>query len=386
MTFREEVAAFLESVCPASMRTPIVQDRDEPWGGSKATWSPDAKLWLDRMAERGYTAPRWPREYGGAGLSAEDAKILDAELLRVGCRPPLKSLGIWLLAPALLEFGSEEQKREHLPKMARGEIRWCQGYSEPGAGSDLASLSTRARLDGDEYVVDGQKVWTSQANSADWIFCLVRTDPSAPKRDGIGFLLIDMATPGVSVRPIRLISGSSVFCETFFDGVRVPARNMVGAPNQGWTIAKAVLAHERALISRMRDRSSDEDEKLEDLARRYGVDEDPAFAHRIAQVEMDAMAFRLTLRRSAAQRSPGAETSIFKLYGTELTKRKKELAVEISGTQGLGWEGPGFEDDELRRTRLWLRSRASSIEGGTSEIQLDVIAKRVLGLPSGSGE
>ncbi len=381
MSFREEVAAFLESACPPSMRTPIVNDDDEPWGGRRAQWKPDAKLWLERMAERGFTAPRWPREYGGADLTAEETKILDEELRRLGCRPPLKSLGIWLLAPALLEFGSEEQKREHLPKMARGEIRWCQGYSEPGAGSDLASLSTRAVRDGEHYVVDGQKVWTSQANLADWIFCLVRTDPSAPKHEGIGFLLIDMTSPGVSVRPIRLISGSSVFCETFFDGVRVPTRNLVGAENQGWTIAKTVLAHERALISRMRDRSSDEEEKLDELARRYGVADDPVLAHRLAALEMDVMAFRLTLQRSAQKSSPGAETSIFKLYGTELSKRRKELAVEIAGASGLGWEGPGFEPDELRRTRAWLRSRASSIEGGTSEIQLNVIAKRVLGLP-----
>jgi alkylation response protein AidB-like acyl-CoA dehydrogenase len=291
-----------------------------------------------------------------------------------------------MLAPVLFEFATEEQRREHLPPIARGEIRWCQGYSEPGSGSDLASLSTRAvrTPDGEAYVVDGAKVWTSHADLADWMFCLVRTgtDPAASKHDGISFLLIDMATPGITVRPIPLISGSSPFCETHFDGVRVPARNLVGVEGAGWKIAKRLLEHERTLISVMRDQAPEESETLPALLRRLGAE--PALRDRVIQAELDFLCNRLTLERTreatAAGRGSNA-SSMFKLYGTELNKRRKELRVELAGYQGLGWDGPGFAADELQSTREWLRSRASSIEGGTSEIQLNIIAKRVLGLP-----
>jgi alkylation response protein AidB-like acyl-CoA dehydrogenase len=294
-----------------------------------------------------------------------------------------------MLGPVLLRFGTEEQKREHLPKIACGEIRWCQGYSEPGAGSDLAGLSTRAVRDGDDYVVDGQKTWTSHASVADWMFCLVRTDPAAPKHEGIGFLLIDMASPGVTVRPIKLLSGASPFCETFFDGVRVPARNLVGAPNQGWTIAKALLDQERSTISTLRGSSFDAEEPLQNLARRYvGTDEgplpDPILRDRITQANLDHLAYRLTMRRAAEgaeARTPGPESSMLKLYGMELNKRRKELRVVILGFAGLGVAEPGFTPEELGLTRDYLRSRANSIEGGTTEIQLNIIAKRILGLP-----
>jgi acyl-CoA dehydrogenase len=389
--FRQEARGFIEESCPPSMRTPITGEDEEVWGGRRAVFkSPDAKVWLDRMAARGFTAPTWPREYGGAGLSPAEAAILEAELRRAGCRPALRSLGLWMLGPVLLRFGSEAQKREHLPRIARGEIRWCQGYSEPGAGSDLASLSTRAVLDGDHYVVDGQKTWTSHADKADWMFCLVRTDPSAPKHEGIGFLLVDMASPGVSVRPIKLISGSSPFCETFFDGVRVPAANLVGAPNQGWTIAKALLDHERSFISSARTSSFEEEEPLQDLARRYLGDEggalpDPVLRDRIAQADLDLLGYKLTVRRAAqaakAGKPPGPESSMLKLYGMELNKRRKELRVVIAGFGGVGAKEPGFSPEELALTRAYLRSRANSIEGGTTEIQLNIIAKRILGLP-----
>jgi alkylation response protein AidB-like acyl-CoA dehydrogenase len=252
-------------------------------------------------------------------------------------------------------------------------------------------LQTRARLDGDHYVVDGGKVWTSHADKADWMFCLVRTDPTAPKHEGIGFLLIDMTTPGITVRPIRLISGASPFCETFFDGVRVPRENLVGAAGMGWTIAKALLSHERSLISKMRDARANEGEALEATAKRFlGEDDrgriaDPIVRDRVTQVNLDLLCNKLTMRRSEesarAGLGPGPETSMFKLYGTEVSKRRFELLVDIAGYHGIGWEGPGFADDELAWTRAWLRSRASSIEGGSSEIQLNVIAKRVLGLP-----
>jgi alkylation response protein AidB-like acyl-CoA dehydrogenase len=391
-TFRRECAAFIEARCPASMRTPLIRDDEEPWGGRRALFAnPDTKVWMDAMAERGWTAPTWPREYGGGGLTEAQARVLEKELRRAGCRPALKSFGLWMLGPVLLQYGTEAQKRAWISGIVRGETRWCQGYSEPGAGSDLASLQTRAKREGDEYVVDGAKVWTSHADKADYMFCLVRTDPNAPKHEGIGFLLIDMRAPGITVRPIQLISGASPFCETFFDGVRVPRQNLVGRPGEGWTIAKALLSHERALISKMRDARSSEDVSLEALAKRYlGCDErgavaDPILRDRIAQANLDLLCNKLTMRRSEeavrAGLGPGPETSMFKLYGTELSKRRYELMVEIAGFSGLGWEGEGFDPEELVRTRSWLRSRASSIEGGSSEIQLNVIAKRVLGLP-----
>jgi len=389
-SFRADVRAWLEQNCPASMRTPAPES-EYVWGGRNAVFpNEDARGWLERMAEKGWTAPTWPREYGGGGLSKDEARVLDQEMAALGCRIPLRSFGLWMLGPVLLEYGNEQQKREHLPGIICGDIRWCQGYSEPHAGSDLASLQCRAAADGDHYVISGQKIWTSHADKADWMFCLVRTDPDAPKREGISFILIDMASPGVSVKPIRLISGSSPFCETFFDNVRVPAENLVGKKNAGWTIAKALLAHERALISKLRDARKEEQDTLEDLAAEYiGTDgehiADPILRDRITRANMDFLCNKLTLRRSAeavkAGLGPGPETSMFKLYGTELNKVRKELRVLIAGYRGIGWQGPGFTARELTFTREWLRSRANSIEGGTSEIQLNIIAKRVLGLP-----
>ena len=373
MGFREEIRAWLLEACPPSLRVPARSEAEEVWGGRRATWpSADAQLWLERMAARGYTAPTWPREYGGAGLSDEDARALDEEVRALGCRPALRSLGLWMLGPVLLRYGNEEQKREHLPRIARGEIRWCQGYSEPGAGSDLASLATRAVRDGDVYVVNGQKIWTSHADLADWMFCLVRTAP--PKHEGISFLLIDMASPGVRARPIRLISGASPFCETFFDEVRVPARNLVGREGQGWEIAKMLLGEERRAMSRLREQRTDDEEPLESLAARYGVGDDPLLADRIAAANLEHLAIKLTLRR-------GADPSVLKVAVTEAAKRRRELRVAITGFQGLGWEGEGFSPEELAITRDWLRSRALTIEGGSTEIQLNIIARRVLGLP-----
>jgi alkylation response protein AidB-like acyl-CoA dehydrogenase len=389
-TFREEVREWIEENCPPSKRGPDA-DREEVWGGRNAVYkNPDSKLWLDRMAERGWTAPTWPKEYGGGGLAAEEAKILRQELRRAGCRIPLVSFGITMLGPVLLEFANEEQKQEHLPKIVRGEIRWCQGYSEPGAGSDLASLQMRAVLEGDEYVVSGQKIWTSYADRSDWMFCLVRTDPDAPKRDGISFLLIDMALPGVSTTPIKLISGSSVFCQAFVENVRVPKKNLVGKVNGGWTIAKRLLQHERLMVAEAGLGLTGPPRSLEGLARKYlacpeGPLPDPALRDRLVQHMMDDDCFKLTLQRSAdaarAGQGPGAASSMFKLYGTEMNMRKYELMISLLGTQGLGWEGEGFAPDEIKIAREWLRSKGNSLEGGSSEIQLNIIAKRVLGLP-----
>ena len=392
--FRDELRRWLAEHCPPSL---VGQGGDElhgTWGGRKWVFSdPDRKRWLEVMAERGWTAPSWPREYGGGGLSPEEGKLLARELRAQRIPQPLIGFGLTMIGPTLLQFGSEEQKREHLPRICRGEIRWCQGYSEPGAGSDLASLQTRAARDGDHFVVTGQKIWTSYADQSDWIFALVRSDPNAAKKqDGITFLLIDMASPGVSVAPILLISGSSPFCETRFDDVRVPVRNAVGAIGGGWTVAKALLGYERSMIADAfgAGGGTGASRSLVDHARAClgggeGALADASWRQRVAQSEMDTRAFLLTVQRSKdaarAGHRPGPETSLFKVYGTELNKRRYELMVELAGPQALGWEGPGFAEDELELTRDWLRSRGNSIEGGTSEVQLNIIAKRVLGLP-----
>jgi alkylation response protein AidB-like acyl-CoA dehydrogenase len=359
-----------------------------PWGGRNAAWQhPDSKLWLDRMAARGFTAPTWPRQYGGAGLSPEQARVLAQELTRIGARPALYSFGVWMLGPALLEYASEAQKLEHLPKIARGEIRWCQGYSEPGAGSDLASLQTRCEDRGEYFLINGQKIWTSYADQADWIFCLVRTD-TARKHEGISFILFDMTTPGVETRPIRLISGQSPFCETFFTDVKVPKANLVGRLNGGWEIAKRLLQYERQNISADGFGGASGPE-LEDVALAHvgavdGKLADADLRARIAAHQMDAKAFSLTIRRLAhdakSGSGPGPGASIVKFAAASLNQSRLELMVEAMGADGLGWEGAGFAPDDIRQTRAWLRSKGNSIEGGTSEINLNVVAKRVLGL------
>jgi alkylation response protein AidB-like acyl-CoA dehydrogenase len=322
-------------------------------------------------------------------LSAEENRILQQEMREIGARPALFGMGLSMIGPALLEFGSEEQKLEHLPKIARGEIWWCQGYSEPGAGSDLAGLRTSAVEDGDEYVINGQKIWTSGADHADWIFCLVRTAPDVPKHEGITFLLFDMETPGVTVKPIKLISGYSPFCETFFDDVRALKKNVVGEVNKGWTVAKRLLQYERNSIGGI-GRGNQQVASLEELAGSYvgmvdGRIADSALRHDVLRHRMNDRAFAITLRRSTEQSAdgngPGAESSMFKYYATEQNKGRYELSLDIMGTRGLGWSGASISEDERETTRAWLRSRANSIEGGTSEVQLNIIAKRVLGLP-----
>ena len=389
--FRQEARQWLEANCPPSMRTPIESEDDVAWGGRNASYAnPDSKLWLDRMAEKGWTAPLWPKAYGGGGLSPQEAKILNEEMRRIQARPPLASFGIWMLGPVLLEFGNEAQKSAHLPKIAKGEIRWCQGYSEPGAGSDLAGLQTKAEDKGDHFLVNGQKIWTSYANKADWIFCLVRTD-AGKKHDGISFLLFDMASEGVETKPIKLISGASPFCETFFTNVKVPKENLVYELNKGWTVAKRLLQFERNSISNFGGGNGGSGFGLDYLAKKYIGEEkgriaDQSLRHAIADFNMDSMAFALTLRRvqEEAKQGPTPTTSILKYCGAEHNKRRYEMMLDILGIKGLGWQaeqGGDFSEDELDITRQWLRSKGNSIEGGTSEVQLNIIAKRVLELP-----
>lgn len=385
--FRKETRDWLEANCPDSMRTPVNSFEDIYNGGRQPeTDHPDQPLWCERMAERGWTVPHWPKEYGGAGLAGAELKVLREEMARIDARRPLDSFGISMLGPALLEFGNEEQKLEHLPKICRGEIRWCQGYSEPNAGSDLASLQTRADDQGDHFLINGQKVWTSYADKADWIFCLVRTDNSGSKHEGISFVLFDMDQPGVSVKPIRLISGSSPFCETFFDDARAEKRNLVGQAGQGWTIAKYLLTHEREMISAFGTAPT---KSLGEQARELmGTDgegrlRNGVLRQEIAQYQLDAMAFGATMARVGDEvksgQGLGPASSIFKYYGTELNKRRNELNMAIGGEKALGWSGDDYTGGEL--VRNFLRSKGNSIEGGTSEVQLNIVAKRVLGLP-----
>ena len=390
--FRSDTRSWLEANAPKSMFGARGGALEGVWGGKKAVYQdPDRKLWLDIMAEKGWTSPTWPTEYGGGGLSRDEAKILAQEMRGLKLPAPLVGFGLTMIGPTLLQYGNEEQKKEHLPRVCRGEIRWCQGYSEPDAGSDLAALQCKAVDDGDHFVITGTKVWTSYADLSDWIFSLVRSDPSVKKQAGITFILIDMDSPGVTVRPIQLISGASPFCETYFENVRVPKANVVGKINGGWTVAKALLGHERTMIADTFGGGAGGRRKtLAEHARRYlpsveGKLSDPVIRDEIARIELDARAFALTVQRTRdgakAGHKPGPESSLFKVYGTELNMRRQELMVRIAGPQALGWEGEGFEEDELSLTRDWLRSRGNALEGGSSEIQRNIIAKRVLGLP-----
>ncbi len=379
--FRTETRAWLEANCPPEMREPVLDETDACWGGRDATFKSEAqKQWMDVMGARGWTVPDWPAEYGGGGLSPADTKTLRHEMARIGARNPLYSFGISMLGPALLKYGTEEQKKHYLPQIARGEIRWCQGYSEPGAGSDLASLSTKCEDKGDHWLVNGQKVWTSYADKADWIFCLVRTGPQEPKHKGISFLLFDMKSEGVSTRPILLISGNSPFCETFFDDVQVPKDQVVGEVNKGWDVAKYLLGHEREMISNMGLGGHGEAlgaSMVDALA------DDPILRADVARFDVDALAFRAMSERFVDELKSGqghpAQPSMMKYAGTELNKARHELVMQSGGSTNLEWESASSRGGKAPRE--WLRTKANSIEGGTSEIQLGIIAKHILQLP-----
>jgi acyl-CoA dehydrogenase len=376
-TFRAETRQWLEANCPPEMRTPMGSEKDACWGGRNFKFaSPAQKQWLEVMAARGWTVPDWPNEYGGGGLSAAETKILKQEMAALGCRSPLLSFGISMLGPALLKFGTEEQKKRFLTEIARGEIRWCQGYSEPGAGSDLAGLQTKCEDMGDHYLVNGQKVWTSYADEADWIFCLVRTSTES-KHKGISFLLFDMESPGVSTKPILLISGNSPFCETFFDDVKVPKDQVVGEVNKGWDVAKYLLGHEREMISGMGLGGGGS------LGKQLGPIDDPLLRAEVAAFDVDSLAFSAMSERfidqlKAAEAHP-AFPSVMKYAGTELNKRRHELVMAAGGSDALEWDSERSKGG--KKPREWLRTKANSIEGGTSEIQLGIVAKHILQLP-----
>ena len=378
--FRAEARAWLEENCPPGVRA-----------GGRAG-ADDHRLWRERLIEKGWSAPTWPTEYGGGGLDNAEYMALIQELRRLRAPVPFGGMGLSLIGPTLLELGTPEQKSRHLPPIVRGEVNWCQGYSEPSSGSDLASLRTRAVDNGDHFVINGQKIWTSGAQVADWMFALVRTDPDAPKHEGISFVLLTMRQPGVTVKPIRLISGSSPFCETFFDNAIARKDDLVGEPNKGWTVGKRLLQFERGSMATLVGGAAvrEAGPTLEGEAKKYlgeadGRIADAAVRERVILHNINDQAFRLTQRRTVEEakdgRTPGPATSIFKMYGTELQQDKASLFVEMRGTQGLGWEGDGFDARELGDARAFLAGRAASIYSGSNEIQRNIVAKRVLGLP-----
>ena len=388
-TFRAETRAWLDANCPQSMRSRTVHFEN----AFEVYNTDDARTWMERSAEKGWLAPSWPKEYGGGGLSREEAGVLAQEMAALKALPPAAGMGLAMIGPTLLEFGTDEQKQRHLPKITSGQAHWCQGYSEPGAGSDLASLRTKAVLDGDHFVINGQKIWTSGAQHADWMFCLVRTDPDAPKHNGISFVLLEMDQPGVTIKPIKLISGSSPFCETFFDNALARKEDLVGELNKGWTVAKRLLQYERSGPSGANSSRKNVKPKMNSLARLAldyvgdsgGKIAEPALREKVLKQVMLERSFQLTARRvgeeSKSSGAPGAATSIFKYVGSTLSKDGSELKANLRGTRGIGWEGVGFSEAELEATEDWLRDRAVTIYGGTNEVQLNIIAKRVLGLP-----
>ncbi len=390
-TFRAEVRDWLDANCPAEMRQPVRDEDDVFWGGRNTEYKSEAqKAWFEACRDKGYTVPDWPKDYGGAGLSPAQAKVLRQEMSRIGARPPLSSFGIWMLGPALLHFGTEGQKQRFLNEIARGEIRWCQGYSEPGSGSDLVSMQTFGEDKGDHWEVSGQKIWTSYADEADWIFCLVRTDKQN-KYQGITFMLFDMANDGVTTKPIKLISGNSPFCETFFDEVAVPKSyggdipSYVGEINRGWDVAKYLLGHEREMISGAGggDRTSAIGAAMKRSVAKEGGDLDPLLRAELAQFDVDALAYSAMGEKFLDEVKVGkahpAQPNLMKYVGTELNKRRHELMMAAGGSRALEWDSD--ETGGGKPARNWLRTKANSIEGGTSEVMLNVISKRILDLP-----
>ncbi|MDP2214680.1 acyl-CoA dehydrogenase family protein [Phenylobacterium sp.] len=385
--FRAQAREWLNANFPKSLAHDTEAQTRAMAGGVELTG--DMALWRDRMGEKGWGVPTWPAQYGGGGLSGQEARVLNQEMAAIGAWNPIGGMGVGMFGPTLLEYGTEEQKKAYIPDIATAKVRWCQGFSEPGAGSDLAALSTRAEDKSDHWLVNGQKIWTSGGQWADMIFCLVRTD-TTKKHEGISFVVFSMRQPGVEVRPIRLIAGSSPFCETFFTDVKVPKENLIGPLNGGWTVAKRLLQHER---SGMGGRAGEggKREALGIIAKKYvGEDEQGRLADldlrtRIVMNDMDLKALQQTVKRAALEAKgnsgPSATTSIMKNANMKVAQDRAELTLEFMGHQGLGWEGETFTDEELAAVRGWLAGKAGSIYGGSNEVQNNIISKRILGLP-----
>ncbi len=373
--FRAEVREFARTAMPADVRTAVEQgehvDREQ------------TIRWQKTLNAKGWGAPSWPREWGGPGWDVVRQHIFDEEMA-LASAPRQLPFGLRMVGPVLMKFGNEAQKRRFLPRIPSMEDWWCQGYSEPGAGSDLASLATRAERKGDRYIVNGQKTWTTLAQHADWIFCLVRTDPTVKKQEGISFLLVDMKSKGITVRPIELLDGSVEVNEVWFDNVEVPAEQFVGAENQGWTIAKYLLEHERTNIANVgiNKREMERAKKLARTLKRNGklYAEDPLFAARMAEVEIELMALEMlnlrVLSEARARGAPGPMSSMLKIKGAEIIQKIGELIADMQGTAALP-----ARDGRLRpEPAMYLNLRKTTIYGGSNEIQRGIIAKHVLEL------
>ena len=379
MSLSEELTDWVKANCP----TNLFGSRYSYGGGSQQLIEdPDFQVWFDACLERGLTAPDWPVELGGAGLTGPETRVFYDVLKSLRAPNPLSGSGKAMLGPLILELGTEDQKKRHIPPIVRGEVRWCQGYSEPGAGSDLAALQTRAEDHGDYYLINGSKIWTSNAYMSDWMFCLVRTDPDAKKHEGISFVLLNMSDPGLTVNQIELINGDREFCQVFFDNVRAEKADLVGEENAGWSIAKRLLQFERSAVGdgNFIPRS----DSLPEIFKKYVIDNEGQ-REQVLDIEMKRAAYKLTQTRAAEeQRAPGAATfatSTFKHLSTQLESASLDATVSMMGSQGVGWEGGEFVMEEIAATRKMLLSKGFLIAGGSSEVQLNVIAKRVLGLP-----
>ena len=383
--FRAEARGWIEANFPAELKgKPNPMMREEAQSPS-----PAQTAWKKAMGDKGWGVPTWPAAYGGGGLSPAEGRVVQQELNRAGAYNPIGGMGVMMFGPTLLEYGTEAQKQEHIPGIVKGEIWWCQGYSEPGAGSDLAALQTRCEDKGDHFLINGQKIWTSGAQYADMCFCLVRTD-TTKKHEGISFVLIDMHQPGVEVRPIQLMNGASPFCETFFTDARAEKKNLVGPLNGGWTIGKRLLQHERSGLSGGGGMFG-MGKSLDALAKEYvGLDDkgriaDSDLRTRIIQNDIDWRVFQQTAMRAMVEAKgnsgPSAATSIMKNAATSTLQTRAELTLEIMGHQGLGWSGDEFTKEEKEAVRSWLGGKATTIYGGSQEIQSNIISKRILGLP-----
>ncbi|MDA8880355.1 MAG: acyl-CoA dehydrogenase family protein [Pseudomonadales bacterium] len=387
-TFRLETRNWLADNCPPGARGP-----GEISNGSTKIdiKDSDTRVWIERMAEKGWTVPSWPKAYGGGGLSTDEVIVLLQEMKAISARPALSSFGTSMIGPTLLEYGTEDQKQRHLPRIARAEVEWCQGYSEPGSGSDLASLQTRAVLEGDQFIINGQKTWTSGAHNADWMFILVRTDKDAPKHEGISFMLLPMDQPGVDVRPIPLISGVSTFNDTFFDNAVAARNDLVGELNRGWTVGKRLLQHERSgMESLLAGSTSKKDESLLGIAKEYlGVTDgklaEPLTRDEIVTYQMNSESLQLTRKRVVEETqsgaTPGPATSIFKVISSELEQKNYDLITKVRGSRGFGVDELEFSEQERAIVKQFFFTRAASIYSGSNEVQRNIIAKRVLGLP-----
>ena len=387
--FRLETRTWLQTNCPEGAKGP----GQTAWGSSKIVLERDVALWLERMSERGWTVPTWPKEYGGADLENDLYPILIQELIAIGARTPLTGRGVNYIGPTILELGTDEQKEKWLPGISRGEGGWAMGYSEPGAGSDLASLSTRAEKAGDEYLINGRKTWTSDAMDCDYIFVLARTSDDKPKHQGISLVLVDMDQPGVEVHPIRLLSGASPFNETVFNNALADSADVIGGVDNGWSAGKRLLQFERSTHAGINTSGSQGGRNTRDdtkeIVLKYSPIEsgrlaDSATRARLLEFQMKKAAQSLTQKRTIEEtraRAPGFTSSAVKLSNALIEQERDEMIVQVMGSLGIGWSGEPFSDQEIDATRTWLKQKSLTIAGGTKEVQLNIIAKRVLGLP-----